>query len=98
VVSLSPCGDVIASPTTLSSLQQQRSEPRRISIAIMPRSSVRLSLWLAQGHGRPQNFFQGGKVDVLHILFRLLAMQRKWNYTKRKCPLLRQMLHIVFSL
>jgi len=35
-------------------------------------------------------FFPGrGKVDILLIFVRLLAMQRKWTYTKRKCPLLR---------
>jgi len=48
-------------------------------------------------HGRPQKFFQGGKVDILLIFFSLLAMQRKWTYTK-KCPMLRQQLHTVFSL
>jgi len=35
-------------------------------------------------HGRPQKFFQGGNVDILLIFFRLLAMQRKWTYTKKK--------------
>jgi len=36
-------------------------------------------------HGRPQKFFQGGgNVDILLVFFRLLVMQRKWTYTKRK--------------
>ena len=51
-------------------------------------------------------FPRGGKVDLLLTLFRLLTMQRKWTHTKRftlstqqrKCPLLRQQLHTVFSL
>ena len=33
-------------------------------------------------HGRPQEFFQGGKADIVLIFFSLLAMQRKWTYTK----------------
>jgi len=33
-------------------------------------------------HGRPQIFFRGAKVDILLIFFSLLAMQRKWTYTK----------------
>jgi len=57
--------------------------------------------------GARRNFSRGGgKVDLLLTLFRLLTMQRKWTYTKgftlstpqRKCPLLRQQLHTVFSL
>ena len=35
-------------------------------------------------HGRPQKFFQGDKVNILLFFFRLLAMQRKWTYTKTK--------------
>jgi len=36
-------------------------------------------------HGRPQKFFHvGGQIDILLIFFRLLAMQRKWTYTKKK--------------
>jgi len=35
-------------------------------------------------NGRPQKFFlEGGNVDILLILFRLPAVQRKWNFTKR---------------
>ena len=34
-------------------------------------------------HGRPQKFFQGGNIDILLILFRLLTMQRKCTFTKR---------------
>jgi len=51
-------------------------------------------------HGRPQNFFQGGEVDILLLFFRLLAMQRKWTYTKTKCPcpMLLQQLETVFAL
>jgi len=48
--------------------------------------------------GVRRNFCRGGKVDILFIFFSLLAMQRKWTYTKRKCPMLRQQLHTVFSL
>jgi len=56
--------------------------------------------------GVRRNFSRGGKVDILHILFGLLMMQRKWTYTKRfnlstrqrKCPMLRQQLHTVFFL
>ena len=40
-------------------------------------------IW-AYGHGRPQKIFQGGKVAILLIFFRLLAMQRKWTYRKKK--------------
>jgi len=40
----------------------------------------------------------GGKVDILLIFFRLLAMQRKWTYTKSKCPMLRQQLQTLSSL
>jgi len=36
------------------------------------------------GHGRPQKFFQGGKVEILLIFFWLLAMQRKLTHTKKK--------------
>jgi len=55
--------------------------------------------WSSTEHGRPQRFFQlEGNVDILLIFFRLLAMQRKWTYTKRKCPMLRQQLQTVFSL
>ena len=54
--------------------------------------------WSCSNHERPQKFFQGGKVDLLLIFFRLLAMQRKWTYKKRKCSVLRQQLHTVFSL
>jgi len=51
-------------------------------------------------------FPRGGKVEILLTLFRLLTMQYKWRYTKhftfstpqRKCPMLRQQLHTVFSL
>jgi len=43
-------------------------------------------------------FSRGGKVGILLIFFRLLAMQRKWTYAKRKCPMLRQQLHAVFVL
>ena len=40
---------------------------------------------LTYGHGRPQKFFHGGgKVDILLIFLRLLAMQRKWTSTKKK--------------
>ena len=58
-------------------------------------------------HGRPQKFFQeGGNVDILLILFRFLAMQCKWTYTKCftfstpqiKCSMLRQRLQIVLPL
>jgi len=28
-------------------------------------------------------FPEGGNVDILLILFRLLTVQRKWNFTKR---------------
>jgi len=31
-----------------------------------------------------RNFSSGGKDDILLIFFRLLAMQRKWTYTKKK--------------
>jgi len=48
------------------------------------------TLKIGHCHGRPQNFSQGGEADILLIFFRLLAMQRKWTYTKRKCPMLRQ--------
>ena len=48
--------------------------------------------------GVHRNFSGGGKVNILLISFSLLAMQRKWTYTKRKCPMLRQQLHAVFSL
>jgi len=41
---------------------------------------------------------RGVKVDILLIFFRLLAMQRKWTYTKIKCPMLREQLPTVFSL
>jgi len=34
-------------------------------------------------HGRPQKFFQGGKVDILLILCRLLTMQCKCMFIKR---------------
>ena len=45
-----------------------------------------------------RRIFSGvGKVDILLIFFRLLAMQGKWTYTKRKCPVLRQQLQTVFS-
>ena len=49
-------------------------------------------------NGRPQ-IWRGGNVDILLILFRLLTVQRKWNFTKRftfpfyttkKCLMLRQ--------
>jgi len=43
-------------------------------------------------------FSGGGKVDILLVFFRLLAIQGKWTYTKGKCPVLRQQLHKVFSL
>ena len=32
--------------------------------------------------GVRRNFFRGAKVDILLIFFSLLAMQRKWTYTK----------------
>jgi len=34
-------------------------------------------------HGRPQKFFQGGNVDILPILFRLLKLQYKHTVAKR---------------
>jgi len=34
-------------------------------------------------YGRPQKFFQGGKVCILLILFSLLTMQCYWTLTKR---------------
>jgi len=34
--------------------------------------------------GVRRNFSRGGKVDILLIFFRLLAIQRKWTYTKTK--------------
>jgi len=34
--------------------------------------------------GVRRNFSRGSKVDILLIFFRLLAMQRKWTYTKKK--------------
>jgi len=34
--------------------------------------------------GVRRNFSRGAKVDILLIFFRLLAMQRKWTYTKKK--------------
>ena len=34
-------------------------------------------------HGRPQKFFQGGNVDILLIILRLLTLQCKWTFTKR---------------
>jgi len=48
--------------------------------------------------GRPHNFSQGGKVDILLIIFRFLTMQCKQTFTKRfslstpqrKYPMLRQ--------
>jgi len=54
-------------------------------------------LWIS-GHRRPQKFFQGGNVDILLILFKLLTMQCEWTFTKRftlhtlqrKCLVLRQ--------
>jgi len=38
------------------------------------------------GMGVRRNFSTGGgcKVDILLIFFRLLALQRKWAYTKKK--------------
>jgi len=37
----------------------------------------------ARRHGRPHKFFQGGNVENLLMLFRLLTMQYKWTFTKR---------------
>jgi len=34
--------------------------------------------------GVRRKFSRGGKVDTLHIFLRLLAMQRKWTYTKKQ--------------
>ena len=34
-------------------------------------------------HGRLQKFFQGGNVNILLIIFRLLTLQCKWTFTKR---------------
>jgi len=34
--------------------------------------------------GVPRNFSREGKVAILLIFFRLLGMQRKWTYTKKK--------------
>jgi len=34
-------------------------------------------------HGRPHKFFQGGKVDMLLIFFRLLIIQCNQTFTKR---------------
>jgi len=34
--------------------------------------------------GFRRKFSRGGKVAILLIFFRLLAMQRKWTYTKEK--------------
>jgi len=54
---------------------------------------------ISRHRGRPQKFFQeGGNVEILLILFRLLTMQCKWTFTKRftlstpqrQCPILRQ--------
>ena len=38
---------------------------------------------LCRAHGCPQKLFQGGKVDISLIFFRLLSMQCKWTYTKK---------------
>ena len=53
---------------------------------------------LSRKHGGPQKFMQGGKVNILLIIFRLLTMQCQWTFTKRftlvasqrKCAMLRQ--------
>jgi len=39
-----------------------------------------------QWHGRPQKFFQGGAKFCLFlpVFFRLMAMQRRWTYTKKR--------------
>jgi len=34
--------------------------------------------------GVRRNFSKGGKVDIFLTFFSLLAMQRKWTYTKSK--------------
>ena len=34
-------------------------------------------------HGRQQKIFQGGNVDILLIIFKLLTMQYKWTFMKR---------------
>jgi len=34
--------------------------------------------------GVRRSFSRGGKVDILLIFFRLLAMQQKWTHTKKK--------------
>jgi len=48
-----------------------------------------------QAWGSAEIFPGKGKVDILLIFFRLLAMQCRWAYTK-KCLRLRQRLHTCF--
>ena len=43
-------------------------------------------VWSAFEHGRPQKFFQGGSVNILLILVKLLTMQCKCTFTKRFTP------------
>ena len=57
----------------------------RVRFTVTVSCSDELAVHSCPLHGRPQKFFQGGgKVDILLIFFRSLAMQRKWTYTKEK--------------
>jgi len=77
------------------------TEGHRATARCLPIPGLRCGVY-----GRPQKLFQGGNVDILLILFRLLAMQCKWTFTKRftlsttqiKCPMLRQELQKCASL
>jgi len=46
--------------------------------------SIYVQCLTVAGKGVRRNFSRGGKIDILLILFRLLAMQGKWTYTKNK--------------
>jgi len=56
------------------------------------------TLDMTGAHGRPQKIFQGGQSRHFAYLFQIVGDVTQWTYKKRKCSMLRQQLHTVFSL